>query len=324
MNCPAIEERLSEYIDGALALDQSSEVETHLKGCRSCGELHQTIVDVIRWARTFPFYSGPEELVPRILAESSQISHELSPVCPVIEERLSEYIDGLLSGEDTASLEAHLGSCVSCAELHASMADAVRWSQSVPSYPAPGNLVSRILANTPRPGRDLVLDCSTFEDRLSEFIDGSLSGDDRLVVDSHLAECGSCRQMHDTIAGVVGVAERFPVYEAPEWLVTRIVRNTLRKERETWLDTIAGIGRWIIEPRMAMTVFTAVLVLGWMSNLAGIPLNPAALSNPSSVVYSVEELANDVYDRSVRFFYGVPHAVVGEIQFRIEQLRESS
>ena len=324
MNCLTIEERLSDYIDGTLPLDQNSEVETHLKGCRSCGELHQTMAGVIRWARTFPSYSSPDDLVRRILAESYQISHELSPICPVIEERLSEYIDGLLSGDDAAVLEAHLAACDSCAQVHASMADAVRWSPLIPSYPAPGNLVSKILANTPQTGSDLVVDCSTLEERLSEFIEGTLSVADRLVVSSHLAECGSCRQMHDTMAGVLGVAQRFPVYEAPEWLVTRIVRNTLRTERETWLDTISGIGRWIIEPRMAMTVFTAVLVLGWMSNMVGIPLDPAALSNPSAVYYSVEELADEVYDRSVRFYYGVPHAVVGEIQFRIEQLRESS
>jgi len=266
---------------------------------------------VIRWARTFPSYSGSEELVPRILAESSEISRELSPICPVIKERLSEYIDGFLSSDDTAVLETHLAACDSCAEIHVSMADAVRWSQLVPSYPAPGNPVSRILANTPQPGRDLVPDCVRFEERLSEFIDGSLSLHDRLVVGSHLAECGSCRQMHDTMAGVVGVAQWFLVYEAPEWLVTRIVANTPRTERETWMDTISGIGRWIIEPRMAMTVFSAVLVLGWMFN-------------PSAMYYSVEELADEVYDRSVRFYYGVPHAVVGEIQFRIEQLRESS
>ena len=58
--------------------------------------------------------------------------------------------------------------------------------------------------------------------------------------------------------------------------------------------------------------------------MAGIPLAPATLTNPSAMYYSMEELADDVYDRSVRLYYGVPHAVLDEIQFRIEQLRESS
>jgi predicted anti-sigma-YlaC factor YlaD len=324
MDCLTIEEQLSEFIDGTLGVDQTSAVETHLKGCRSCGELHQTMVGVIGWVRSFPSFSGPEDLVPRILAQSSQISLELLPNCPVIEEQMSECIDGLLSGEDVDVVEAHLAVCGSCAEIHASMADAVRWSQSVPSYSAPGNLVSRILADSAQSKRDLVRDCSTFEDRLSEFIDGLMSGDDALMMTGHLAECGSCRQVLDAIKGVVGIGQQFPVYEAPEWLVTRIVANTPRTERETWMDTISGIGRWIVEPRMAMTVFTAVLVLGWMSNMAGIPLSPASFTNPSAVYYSVEELADDMYNWSVRFYYGVPHTVVGEIQSRIEQLRESS
>jgi hypothetical protein len=128
---------------------------------------------------------------------------------------------------------------------------------------------------------------------------------------------------------VVDWAARFPTHPAPRWLAARIVANTgprrtdpAMRQRETWLDTLTAIGGWILEPRTAMAVFTSVLVLGWMSSVAGV--EAATLTSPTAMYYSVEALADDVYDRSVRFYYDVPQTLVDQFQARLDRLQERS
>lgn len=339
-DCTTIEERLSEYIDGLLPGEERSGVEAHLDGCAACRRLHGSMVEALGSARAFPSWSAPDDLVIRILAETAGLD---IPTCPWVEARLSEYLDGLLASDERAGLEEHLGACRSCEELHDTMARAIGCAQAARSYSPPDWLVAQILANTPNPLDSLVRisepSCARVTEQLSDLIDGQLSGDEEHAVIMHLAGCDSCSRIQESMAGLVGWGREFPTYEAPAGLLTRILEDTrpvppeMRPEanpqwvltvRETWFETLLGIGRWIVEPRTAMAMFTAVLVLGWMSNIAGVSLEPSALSNPSAVYYSVEELADDVYDRSVRFYYRVPHAVIGEIQFRIEQMRERS
>src|SRR5215471_7101220 len=106
--------------------------------------------------------------------------------------------------------------------------------------------------------------CSTVEELLSDYIEESLSLDNRRLVDAHLLSCSACSELLAGMNEVITLGKSFPVYEAPAWLATRIVANTPRVSHESWLDTLTAIGRWIVEPRTAMAVFTATLVLGWM------------------------------------------------------------
>jgi hypothetical protein len=129
------------------------------------------------------------------------------------------------------------------------------------------------------------------------------------------------------LAGIEDVltwGKAFPVHEAPPWLPARIIANTPRVERESWLDTLASVGRWIIEPRTAMALFTATLVIGWMGSLAGVsPANwTAVVRDPAAIYYGAQGLVNRAYDEAVRSYYRSP--VVTQIQTRIEQLREIS
>jgi len=95
------------------------------------------------------------------------------------------------------------------------------------------------------------------------------------------------------IEGCSYLAETFPAYEAPQWLPSRIVANTPRIARESWIETLRLAWQWLIEPRTAMAVFTATLVLGWLGSLAGIsPDWSAIVRNPSVVYYEGEAAVN--------------------------------
>ena len=170
------------------------------------------------------------------------------------------------------------------------------------------------------------MNCMHCEERMSDYLENTLGVADRAAVDQHLRSCAACGELLACMTEVLAWGKAFPVYEAPAWLAPRaiaIAANTPRVVRENWLDTIASIGKWIIEPRTAMAVFTATLVLSWMGSLAGISPDWAkVVRNPAAIYYGAQGAANHAYDEAVRKVYRSP--LVSEIETRIEQLREIS
>jgi hypothetical protein len=168
------------------------------------------------------------------------------------------------------------------------------------------------------------MNCAHCEEQMSDYLENALAANQRGAVELHLQSCHSCTELLAGMTEVLAWAKTFPVYEAPPWLPTRIIANTPRIERESWLDTITSAGRWIIEPRTAMGLFTATLVLSWLGGLAGI--SPANLTtvvrDPAAIYYGAQGLINRAYDEAVRSYYR--SGVVTQIQTRIEQLREIS
>lgn len=168
------------------------------------------------------------------------------------------------------------------------------------------------------------MNCAHCEERMSDFLEYALSVTERGAVELHLQSCHACTELLAGMTEVLAWGKAFPVYQAPAWLPARIIANTPRVARENWLDTIASIGRWIIEPRTALTLFTATLVLSWLGSLAGI--SPTSwtmvVRDPAAIYYGAQGLMNRAYDGAVRTYYRSP--VVTQIQTRIEQLREIS
>ena len=167
------------------------------------------------------------------------------------------------------------------------------------------------------------MNCRTVEELASDYLEGALSADSLRAVDAHLPTCAACTELLAGMSEVLSAGRVFPVYEPPTWLATRIIANTPRIARESWTDTIASIWKWIFEPRMAMGIFTATLVLGWMGSIAGISPNwVSVVRHPAGIYYGAHTLVDRVYDEAIRKYYRSP--LVTEIQSRIEQLREIS
>jgi hypothetical protein len=167
------------------------------------------------------------------------------------------------------------------------------------------------------------MNCITVEEHLSDYLENALSVSDRIAIDEHLRSCVGCGELLAGMTEVLAWGKAFPIYEPPPWLALRIVSNTQQVARESWADTLGSIWKWIIEPRTAMTVFTAALVLGWLGSIAGIsPDWSAVVRNPSAIYYGAQGAMNRVYGDAVRRYYRSP--IVAEIETRIEQLREIS
>ena len=167
------------------------------------------------------------------------------------------------------------------------------------------------------------MNCAQCEERMSDYLENAIGADDRAQIESHLQSCAACSELMSGMKDIVTWAQTFPVYEAPQWLPSRIVANTPRIAREGWLETLRLGWRWVIEPRTAMAVFTATLVLGWLGSLAGISPDWAAIvRNPTAIYYQGQAAVNCAYNGAVRAYYQSPLAA--EIEAQIEQLREIS
>jgi len=167
------------------------------------------------------------------------------------------------------------------------------------------------------------MNCTQCEARISDYLEKTISAADRDQMEAHVRSCPSCNELLAGVGEMLTWTRSFPVFEPPAWLPTRILANTPRIARESWLDTLAFIWKWIIEPRTGVAVFTAALVLGWLGNLAGIsPDWSAVVRDPAAIYYGAQGAMNRAYDEAIRTYYRSP--LVTQIQSRIEQLREIS
>jgi len=162
------------------------------------------------------------------------------------------------------------------------------------------------------------MNCSQCEARMSDYLENALSANERSTMDLHMSSCRCCSELLDGMRDVMLWAKDFPVYDVPAWLPSKILANTPRVARETWLDTLAAAARWFMEPRTAMGLLTAVLMFGWLGSAAGISSVSDVVSiaeNPAAAYYSA-------YDAAVRGFFRAP--LVTEIRSQIERFREIS
>jgi hypothetical protein len=147
---------------------------------------------------------------------------------------------------------------------------------------------------------------------MSDYIEGALLPAEQQAIGQHMSSCAVCTDLVASMREVLAWGKTFPAYDAPAWLPVRIVADTPVITRESWLDTLASIGRWIIEPRIALAIFTSVVVFGWLGNITGIsPDWSTVIRDPGAIYY-----------QAVRAAYRSP--LVTEIQSRIEQFMEIS
>jgi hypothetical protein len=154
--------------------------------------------------------------------------------------------------------------------------------------------------------------CSECEELMSDYVENTLDASQRDAFTLHLHSCRACADLLVGMREVVAWGKSFPTYEAPVWLPARILANTPVIARESWVDTLVSVGRWLIEPRTALAIFTSVLVLGWLGSDVGIsPDWTTVVRDPGSIYY-----------HAIRAAYRSP--LVTEIESQIEQLMEIS
>jgi anti-sigma factor RsiW len=171
------------------------------------------------------------------------------------------------------------------------------------------------------------MNCFSCEDRLSDYLEDVLTPEERSEVEAHIQSCSACEELLAGVRNIMGWGADLEPHLPPSWLSTRIVANTPLTIRITWRDWFRSVWRTAREPRLALSLLTSALMLGWMGSVVGISMGDIAMVRHPSAVYSrLEGWANRLYGDAVRSYYSSPlvNTIQCEIHSRIEQLRENS
>lgn len=164
--------------------------------------------------------------------------------------------------------------------------------------------------------------CTQIEERLSDFLDGALSAEERQEFSAHAATCLNCaplvRHVSDVVAGMQSLEE----LEVPPQLIPNILEQTLGKRRtraiseagrgwRAWLPTL-----W--QPRFAagaLSLATAAAMLIYMAGALPSRASKKTPWNPMEMMRAVNRNVHLTYARGAKFVNDL--RVVYEIQTRL-------
>src|SRR5918911_4263032 len=147
MLCVEFEERLTDYLDGALAADAQREFNEHALRCPVCHDLLSEVKNTIRACQVSEPPAPSAELAAGILLHTAP---ETVMNCEEFEAYLTDYLAGFLPAPLYHRWERHAALCANCTNLPG---DVVRSIGACYSYiseerPVPEGLHARILQAT--------------------------------------------------------------------------------------------------------------------------------------------------------------------------------
>ena len=172
MLCNEFEERLTNYLDGALPVEEHRAFSEHALRCPLCHELladvKQTIVACLS-SEAPPAGVGLEARILMTTAPQTAIT------CEEFEDHLTDYLDGVLMAPLYHRWERHAALCSACSELPGQVVRSIGavYTYAQDELPVPAGLEARILQATignvlPRQVR------APFSSRLVEWLRGAL------------------------------------------------------------------------------------------------------------------------------------------------------
>lgn len=155
------------------------------------------------------------------------------------------------------------------------------------------------------------MQCSEFEVRLCDYLDGALDQAARQAVEEHAATCRQCATLLADSQAANRFLKRVEAIEAPPELVTNILYRT---PRGPWGLRLAGAAggqhgwrRWLqllVQPRYAMSMAMTILSFSMLYRVAGVQVKQleAADLNPAAIWYRVDDQAHRVWNRGMKFY----------------------
>ena len=147
MLCTEFEDRLTDYLDGALAGEAQRAFGEHALRCPLCHELLNEVRNTISECRASEAPAPSRELEARILHRTAP---ETSMTCEDFETHLTDYLDGFLPATLFHRWERHAALCERCTELPGQVVRSIGACYSYISIeqPFPAGLHERILQAT--------------------------------------------------------------------------------------------------------------------------------------------------------------------------------
>jgi anti-sigma factor RsiW len=147
MLCADFEDRLTDYLEGALDAESHRAFAEHALRCPVCHELLSEVKNSLEMCRTAEVPPPPAELEARILIETMP---ETAMTCEEFEEHLTDYLDGFLPATLYHRWERHAALCESCTELPGQVVRSIGacYTYISEERPVPAGLHERILQAT--------------------------------------------------------------------------------------------------------------------------------------------------------------------------------
>ena len=165
--------------------------------------------------------------------------------------------------------------------------------------------------------------CTFTEDKLSDFLSGALSAEEKDALSAHAAGCTECSQLIRDVEILVNQMHQLAPVEAPRYLAGKILSQTLAPQRRGsagWFDWLSIV--W--QPRFAMGLATIAASL--MIVLHAVNVRPSQFTmadlNPAVLVHGANRQAHLGFARSVKFVSDL--RIIYEIESRLQPQPESA
>ncbi|HEV2798958.1 MAG TPA: zf-HC2 domain-containing protein [Pyrinomonadaceae bacterium] len=188
-------------------------------------------------------------------------------LCAEFEDRLTDYLDGLLAPPTQVAFNEHALRCPVCHDLLSEVKNTLRVCRTATPPPPASSLDARILMQT---APETAMTCDEFEDYLTDYLDGFLPATLYHRWERHAALCGRCTNLPGEVVRSIGACYTYIQEEraVPAGLHARILQATLgtteaEKVRAPFGARVTELVRgWldaIVSPQLA-TVATMLLV----------------------------------------------------------------
>lgn len=147
MLCSEFEDKLTDYLDGALAVQEHKSFAEHALRCPVCHDLLGEVKNTVVACATSEAPEAGPGLGARILLKTMP---ETAMACQDFEAHLTDYLDGFLSAPLYHRWERHAALCVNCSELPGQVVRTIGacYSYKQEELPLPAGLEARILQST--------------------------------------------------------------------------------------------------------------------------------------------------------------------------------
>lgn len=162
--------------------------------------------------------------------------------CKAFGPAISAWMDGELTPQEVARVEAHVESCAACQQEMQSLRGCCEMLEEVDEIIMPPELQVSIRAAILSEQSAAV--CSHIQPLLVSFVDGELAAADRERVAGHVDECQNCNGELVEMRRTARLVGSLPAVDPPVWLRAQVLAQT--SQRPLRRPALAGMGATLL------------------------------------------------------------------------------